>query len=93
MKTAAIIAGAAVVALLAAAGFYMIDVDQTQETRLPTVDVIVEEGQLPAYDAEVGSITMTQEEVDVTVPEVDVTMEEKIVTVPGVSITPPADDS
>ncbi|MBY5934772.1 hypothetical protein KUV51_17325 [Tateyamaria omphalii] len=81
----------AVVAVLGVgAAVYMIDIDQTQETRLP--EVTVEGGQLPAFDAEVGDVSVTEETVDVTVPEVDVTLEEKSVTVPGIKIIPPSDD-
>lgn len=93
MKPALTIVGAIAVVLLAAVGFYMVDIDQTQETRLPDVDVSVEGGQLPAFDAEVGSVELTEEEVTVEVPNVEVTMEEETVTVPGISVNPPSDDS
>ena len=92
MKTALTIAGAVVVVALIAVGVYMVDVDQTQEARLPDVDVSVEGGQLPEFDANVGSIAITEEEVVVEVPKVEVTMEEETVTVPGISVTPPAND-
>lgn len=81
----------AVVAVLAVgAAVYMVDIDQTQETRLP--EVSIEGGQLPAFDADVGDVSITEETVDVSVPDVEVTMEEKSVTVPGIEITPPAND-
>ncbi|MEL6464353.1 MAG: hypothetical protein AAFQ58_05220 [Pseudomonadota bacterium] len=81
----------AVVALLAVGmAVYMVDIDQTQETRLP--DVSVEGGQLPAFGAEVGSVEVTEEALDVTVPDVDVTMEETTVTVPGIDVDPPKND-
>lgn len=91
MRTGFAIAGAVVVAVVAAAGFYMIDVDQTQETRLPDVNVSVEEGQMPEFDAEVGSVSMTEEEVEVEVPEIEVTTNEDTVTVPGIEVNPPKD--
>ncbi|MBD3665909.1 hypothetical protein [Sulfitobacter aestuariivivens] len=92
MKTGlAILGGVAAVAVIAA-GIYMVDIDQTQEARLPDVDVSVEGGQLPAFDAEVGTIQLSEEEVTVEVPEVEVTMEETTVTVPGISIEPPKND-
>ncbi|NNE51440.1 MAG: hypothetical protein HKN30_03460 [Sulfitobacter sp.] len=93
MKTGLAIAGVVVVAAVAAAGFYMVDIDQTQETRLPDVEVTVEDGQMPKFDAEVGSVSVGQEEVTVEVPEVNVTMEEETVTVPKISVNPPSDDS
>ncbi|EDZ44731.1 hypothetical protein [Leisingera daeponensis] len=51
---------------------YMIDIDQTQETRLPDVDVNVEGGQLPEFEAEVGDIETGTKDVTVTVPTVDI---------------------
>ncbi len=93
MKTALTLAGVVAVAAIAAAGIYMVDIDQTQETRLPDVDVSVDGGQMPAFDAEVGSVELTQEEKTVEVPNVEVTMEEETITVPGLNITPPSDDS
>ncbi|MDC0737856.1 hypothetical protein N6L24_06175 [Cognatishimia sp. SS12] len=71
MKPSIIIAAIVGVAVLVF-GIYMIDVDQTQETRLPDVDVSVDGGQLPKFDAEVGDIETGTKEVTVTVPTVDV---------------------
>lgn len=51
---------------------YMIDIDQTQETRLPDVDVNVEGGQLPEFEAEVGDVETGTKDVTVTVPTVDI---------------------
>ncbi|MFP7673866.1 hypothetical protein ACG74X_10995 [Marivita sp. S0852] len=63
---------AAVVAVIAIAfGVYMIDIDQTQEAQLP--EVTVEGGELPAFDAEVGDINVTEEDMTVTVPNLEVT--------------------
>ncbi|MEW9918665.1 hypothetical protein AB2B41_03565 [Marimonas sp. MJW-29] len=89
MNTATKIVGAVAVVALAAVAFYMVDIDQTQEARLPDVDVSVEGGQMPEFNAEVGSVEMTEEEVTVEVPDVEITMEEETVTVPGISVTPP----
>ncbi|WP_291728967.1 hypothetical protein [Leisingera sp. F5] len=58
--------------LVLAFGIYMIDIDQTEEIRLPDVDVSVESGQLPEFDAEVGDIETGTEELTVTVPTVDI---------------------
>ncbi|UWR20941.1 hypothetical protein [Sulfitobacter sp. S190] len=92
MKTAGTIAAIALGAVVIAAGVYMIDIDQTQEARLPDVNIDVEEGQMPAFDAEVGEINLTQEEVTVETPDIDVTMEESTFTVPGIDIQPPQND-
>lgn len=71
MKLGTVI-GAIIVVALVAFGFYMVDVDQTEEARLPDVDVSVEGGNLPEFDAEVGDIDVGQEEVTVTVPTIDI---------------------
>lgn len=89
MKTFWAIFGFAAAALLLIAGIYMIDIDQTQEARLPDVKVTAEGGQMPKFDAEVGSVELTEETVEVTVPEVNVTTDTAEVTVPGIEVTPP----
>ncbi|MCE8548481.1 hypothetical protein KBY25_21945 [Ruegeria pomeroyi] len=71
MKPAVFIAAAVIVVLLIF-GIYMIDIEQTQETRLPDVDVTVEGGQLPEFDAEVGEIETGTKEVTVTVPTINI---------------------
>ncbi len=79
MSTGAKIALAVLAVVVIAAGIYMIDIDQTAE------------GNLPEYDAEVGSVDVTSEEQTVTLPDVDVTTEETTVTVPDVTVTPPSE--
>lgn len=71
MKLGAIL-GVIVLALAVAFGIYFVDVDQTEEASLPDVDVSVEGGNLPEFDAEVGDVDVGTEEVTVTVPTVDV---------------------
>jgi hypothetical protein len=92
MKTSVAVVGGLVAAVVIAGAIYLIDIDQTQEGSLPDVDVSVEGGELPKFDAEVGSIEMTEEEVTVEVPKVEVTSEEETVTVPGISVTPPDEE-
>ncbi|MGR3761900.1 hypothetical protein ACUXV3_17475 [Roseobacteraceae bacterium NS-SX3] len=91
MKTASAVAlGVAAVVAIGAA-VYMIDIDQTEEARLPDVDVSVEGGNLPKFDAEVGSVEVTEETATVPVPDVDVEMKEAEVKLPGLKVTPPED--
>ncbi|MEQ8659684.1 MAG: hypothetical protein RLW62_02585 [Gammaproteobacteria bacterium] len=95
-------AGAFVMLLGGAVGC---DVDQTQEAKLPDVDV--EGGQMPKYDVqpadvdvqtetrtvEVPDVDVGTEEVEVTVPDVDMQSEEVEMEVPtGIEITTPPDD-
>ncbi len=94
MKPGPIIA--ALVAIVAIAfGVYMIDIDQTEEAALPDVDVEVEGGNLPKFDADVGEVSIEGEETAVTVPDVDVEVgtEEVELTLPDVDITPPEGDA
>lgn len=68
----AIVIGAIVALAVLAFGVYMVDIDMTEEARLPDVDVSVEGGNMPEVDAEVGDIDVGSEEVTVTVPTIDV---------------------
>lgn len=71
MKTGTIIAGIAAVAAIAFA-IYFVDIDMTEEAALPDVDVSVEGGNLPEFEAETGDIDVGSTELSVTVPTVDV---------------------
>ena len=71
MKTStAVIAGLAAILVIAFAIFF-IDIDQTEEGALPDVDVSVEGGNLPKFDAETGSVNVTVPGVEVTPPSND----------------------
>ncbi|SFS21229.1 hypothetical protein [Yoonia litorea] len=52
-------------------GVYMVDVDQTEEGSLPEVDLSVEGGNMPEFDAEVGDIETGTEEVTMEVPTIE----------------------
>lgn len=80
-KIVGIAVGAVAIAAIAAAGLYLVDVDQTQEARLPNVDVQVSEGQMPRFDAEVADVNLATKEVEVDVPKMDVETETKTIEV------------
>lgn len=80
-KAAAIALGAVLVAGIAAAAFYLVDIDQTQEARIPDVNVSVEDGQMPKFDINVADVTVTQKEVEVDVPTLGVETETKTIEV------------
>ena len=84
-----ILIGAVIVVAIGLFAFYMLDIDQTKEARLP--DVKVEGGQAPEFDVDTGSVDVTREKTNIPVPEV--TVKEKEVTVPGLKIEPPEPDS
>ncbi|MCC1494909.1 hypothetical protein [Cognatishimia sp. F0-27] len=94
MKTGWTIAAVAAVVLVGAAAIYMIDIDQTEEAALPDVEMTVEGGNMPEFDAEVGSVSVGEEDVTVSVPDVDVdvTTEEETVSVPTLNVSPPEED-
>lgn len=74
-KTIGIIAGIVVLAFAIFLGIKLIDVDQTEEGRLPDVDVVVEdEGNLPEFEVETGEIEVgtETETIEVEVPTVDI---------------------
>ena len=68
---------------------FMVDIDQTKEARLPSVDLEVTGGQAPEWEATTGNIEITEEKTTVPVPEVEI--KQKEITVPGLKITPPED--
>lgn len=73
MRTGTIILLAAIAVIAAIGLFYMVDVEQTQQARLPDVDVQVEGGQMPKADVRTGSIQTGEEDVTITVPTIEVT--------------------
>lgn len=90
-RTVGLILGGIAVLGLGLFAFYMVDVDQTQEAKLPDVNVEVKGGQVPKFDVETGKVEITKEKATVPVPEVKI--EEKEVTVPGIKVTPPNSDN
>ncbi|KQI70570.1 hypothetical protein AN191_17460 [Loktanella sp. 5RATIMAR09] len=71
MKTASVLA-VVVAAVAIGFGIYMVDINQTEEASLPDVDVTVEEGNMPEFNAEVGDIETGTEEITLEVPTVDI---------------------
>ncbi|MFK8102140.1 MAG: hypothetical protein AB8G15_06445 [Saprospiraceae bacterium] len=63
------------------------DIDQTQEAKLPEVEV--EAGQLPSYDVDWADIDVGTTTRTVTVPKVRVVMEEEEITVPYIDVDMP----
>lgn len=89
MKPFLTVLGVVAVAALVWFGIVMVDVDQTQEAALPDVDVSVEGGQMPEFEAEVGEIAVGETEATIEVPEVEVTTREETVTLPTLEVTTP----
>lgn len=49
-------------------------VKQTEEGKLPDVDVDVEKGKLPEVEVETADVEVKKKKVEVTVPDVDIEM-------------------
>jgi len=62
------------------------NVDQTEKTELPDVDVNVEDGNLPEYDVDWADVDMGTKTKTVKVPKVVVVMEEEEVEVPYLDV-------
>jgi len=106
-KVAAIAIGAVVVIGVAIAAIYLIDVDQTEEGRLPTVDVAVEDGNAPEFDVDVADVDVGTKEkqvdmptvgvdtktIEVEVPTVETGTEETTIDVPTIDVEKPEEDS
>ena len=65
-----LLSGSACLALVM--GVTACDVEQTQEGKLPEVEV--KGGQLPKYDVETADVDIGTKKVEITVPDVNVTM-------------------
>ncbi|GEM_PF-880858 len=74
MKTSNAVLTGLAVAVVVAGLAWAIDVDVSGETKLPSVDVEMTEGELPAVDVETVDVDVTSGEKTVTIPypEVDV---------------------
>ena len=84
MGAGVILAIVAVVLVVAAFAFGLIDIDQTKETKLP--EVAVQGGQAPAFDVDAAKVEVGSTKTDVTVPKVDVSSEKVGVEVPTVDV-------
>ncbi len=70
----------------------LVDVDQTEEGEMPSVDVDVsgDMGEVPEYDVDVGEVEVGTTTETIKTPEIVMTEEE--VEVPVIGIQPPEDD-
>lgn len=90
MKIGTAIALGIAAAVVVGAAVYMIDVDQTHEAALP--EVTVEGGQMPEFDADVGSVDVGETTVTAPVPEVDVTVNDQEFNLPTIEVSPPEEN-
>ncbi|NZA27114.1 hypothetical protein H0E84_12060 [Luteimonas sp. SJ-92] len=89
MKPALIKSAALVAAIGAALSLGACQVEQTEEGKMPEVEVDAKAGQLPEYDVETADVEVGTRTETITVPDVDVHTEEREVEVPDVDVTMP----
>ena len=76
-----------VVALVVAAfAFGLINIDQTRETKLPTVSVDTSGGQTPKFDVNTAKVDVGTKQEGITVPTVDVGTKKTDIAVPTISV-------
>jgi uncharacterized lipoprotein len=66
-------------------------VEQTEEGRMPDIDVDVEEGNMPKYDVDAPDVDVEMEDREISVPDIDIDVEKRTVPVPDIDVHP-ADD-
>lgn len=84
----------AVVAAIAAIATGLIDISQTREARVPTVQadngaIRAEGGQSPAFEVQTGSVEVGTRDANVAVPKVEVKPSTTKVQVPSVEVRRP----
>ncbi len=79
-----IIAIIAVLAIIAAFAFGLIDINQTKEMKAP--EVSVQGGQAPAFDVDTAKVDVGTKTTDVTVPKVEVGTAKEAVKVPTIDV-------
>ena len=84
MRNGIIVAAVAVVAIIAAFAFGLIDINQTKETKLP--EVAVEGGQAPAFDVKTADVEVGTTTTSIDVPKVEVGTTKEEVKLPTVDV-------
>lgn len=85
-RTVLVILAIAALVLLVLLATGILNVNQTQEAKLPDVDVSAEGGQAPAFDVDAKEVVVGTTETNVSVPDVDVDSKETTVDVPTVGV-------
>jgi len=79
-----IIGVVAVLAIIAAFAFGLVDISQTKQMKAP--DVSVSGGQAPAFDVDTAKVNVGTRTTDVSVPKVEVGTTQEAVEVPTISV-------
>lgn len=83
-----------VVALIAGIGTGYIDISQTRQAKVPSIEaengaIRATGGQAPAFEVQTGSVDVGTREANVTVPKLEVKRDAKAVNVPVVEVRRP----
>ncbi len=80
--------------ILVLLGYTSCDIDQTQEGKLPEIDVDIETeaGRLPAFDVDWADVNVGTRTTTIKVPKVRVVMEEEEVEIPYIDVDMPDAD-
>lgn len=86
----------AVVALIAAFATGLVDISQTREARVPSLEagdgaIRAEGGQSPAFEVQTGSVQVGTREANVAVPKVELKPGQTQVQVPSVEVRQPTE--
>lgn len=84
ISTGVMVAIVAILAIVAAFAFGLVDLDQTKDAKLP--EVAVKGGQTPAFDVDTAKVDVGSKSTSVDVPKVDVSTEKVGVEVPTVDV-------
>ena len=79
-----IIAVVAILAIIAAFAFGLIDINQTKDMKAP--EVSVSGGQAPAFDVDTAKVDVGAKNTDVTLPKVEVGTTKEQIKVPTVDV-------
>ncbi|SNS18214.1 hypothetical protein SAMN06295912_102148 [Sphingomonas laterariae] len=84
MRSGLIVAVVAILAVIAAFAFGLVDINQTRETKLP--EVAVEGGQAPAFDVKTADVHVGTKSTSIEVPKVEVGTTKEKVELPTVDV-------
>lgn len=83
-RTGLIVAVIAILVIIGAFAFGLIDINQTKEAALP--EVKTEGGQMPAFDVDTADVDVGTKNATVELPKVDVDTTEEKIPVPTVDV-------
>lgn len=84
MRTGLIVVLVAVLVIIGAFAFGLVDINQTRTTKLP--EIAVKGGQAPAFDVKTADVNVGTRTTNVEVPDVEVRTKKEEIKVPTVDV-------